>query len=159
MNKYCRIEHAKEKEISLNDRFWFPLFALQAAPGGGKSFFLDEFASFKDEDLNSFLQKDPENEHFQGIIEELRNSISICITYNGCSPYDSSIDRDDKEIGLVMRIIWSYFFDGGKLSWGYFYKKFKRILNSLDILTAIEIIIHHSGKSVFLCESNPKITS
>ena len=132
----------------LNDKSWFPLIALQSAPGGGKSFFLDEFASFKDEDLNGFLQKNTRKEDAERIINELRNSISICITYNGNSLYDPRVDNI---IGLVMRILWSYFFDGRSLHWNSFYRKFKSTFESLDIVTAIETIILHSGKSVFLC--------
>ncbi|PKY55167.1 hypothetical protein RhiirA4_474457 [Rhizophagus irregularis] len=75
-----------------------------------------------------FLQKNPGNKNAERIINELRNSASICIAFNGSSPspYNFNIDGDYKEIGLVMHIIWSYFFDDTRLSWDSFYEKFKR---------------------------------
>ncbi|GES76038.1 hypothetical protein GLOIN_2v1783590 [Rhizophagus clarus] len=146
--QYLNVQRAIKENLDLNDRLYYPLFALQSAPGGGKTFFIDEFASFKNDDFDSYLQKKPDAEL---IINELRNSVAICISYNGSSSYNPNIDGDGGEMGLVMRIIWSYFFDGTKLPWNFFYNQFKGKFCSLDILTAIESIIHHSGKSVLLC--------
>ncbi|POG73797.1 hypothetical protein GLOIN_2v1772162 [Rhizophagus irregularis DAOM 181602=DAOM 197198] len=146
-DRHCKISNAKSpgaKELH-------PLFALQSAPGGGKSFFFDELASLKDEDISRYLEKKHSerinNENLKEVISIIRNSISICITYNGGSPYNGG----DIRKGLIMRILWSYFFDENKLTWSVFCKKFGKCFVSLDTYTAIDSIIHHSGKSVLLC--------
>ncbi|CAB4415465.1 unnamed protein product [Rhizophagus irregularis] len=38
------IKLARDNKLDLNDKIFYPLFALQSTPGGGKSYFLDEFA-------------------------------------------------------------------------------------------------------------------
>ncbi|GBC00031.1 hypothetical protein RclHR1_37100001, partial [Rhizophagus clarus] len=156
MEQYQTVQCGLEYSITgIDDKLFFPLFALQSAPGGGKSYFLDEFASLKEDDLDDFLRRcQHENFHYDDakfITDQLRDSVSICISYNGISSYNATIAGDGDEIGLVMRIIWSYFFDGKKLSWNSFYIKFKGKFDSLDILTTIKSIILHSGKSVLLC--------
>ncbi|GET62012.1 hypothetical protein RIR_jg12171.t1 [Rhizophagus irregularis DAOM 181602=DAOM 197198] len=153
LDQHFKVKLARDNKLDLNDKIFYPLFALQSTPGGGKSYFLDEFASLKKEDLNSFKQKnlnDP-TEIVDCIIKELCNSVSTCISYNGSSVYVASRDGDGGVKGLVMRIIWSYFFDGTKLPWAFFCNQFEEKFGSLDILTATQSIIHHSGKSVLLC--------
>ena len=54
-----------------------------------------------------------------------------------------------------MRILWSYFFDDAKLSWESFCKKFNTNFESLDIYTAVQSILYHSNKRVFLCVDEP----
>ncbi|CAG8437207.1 9361_t:CDS:2, partial [Funneliformis caledonium] len=148
-DRYCNLSSAK----SLADKQLHPLFALQSAPGGGKSFFFDELASLKGEDIN-MISHYLENKYphqdiiVKEVINMIRNSISICITYNGSSS-DGNMDGIQK--GLIMRILWSYFFDENKLTYGAFCKKFREYFDSLDTYTAIDSIIYHSGKSVLLC--------
>ncbi|GES92830.1 hypothetical protein GLOIN_2v1783590 [Rhizophagus clarus] len=156
MEQYQTVQGGlKSSKTGIDDKMYFPLFALQSAPGGGKSYFLDEFASLKEDDLDDFLRRcQHENFHYDDakfITDQLRDSVSICISYNGMSSYNATIAGDGDEIGLVMRIIWSYFFDGIKLPWNSFYFKFKGKFDSLDILKTIKSIILHSGKSVLLC--------
>ena len=85
-------------------------------------------------------------------IDMLRNSIVVCITYNGNSmyKYDSFVDANVQR-GLVARILWSYFFDDNKLTWQNFCDKFSTNFESLGIFSAVESILHHSKKRVFLC--------
>ncbi|CAG8564490.1 12800_t:CDS:2 [Funneliformis mosseae] len=148
-DRYCNLSSAK----SLADKQSHPLFAFQSAPGGGKSFFFDELASLKGEDIN-MISHYLENKYphqdiiVKEVINMIRNSISICITYNGSSS-DGNMDGIQK--GLIMRILWSYFFDENKLTYGAFCKKFREYFDSLDTYTAIDSIIYHSGKSVLLC--------
>ncbi|PKK47022.1 hypothetical protein RhiirC2_803723 [Rhizophagus irregularis] len=54
LDQYFKVQLARDNKLDLNDRIFYPLFALQFASGGGKSYFLDEFASLKNEDLDSF---------------------------------------------------------------------------------------------------------
>ncbi|CAG8600278.1 644_t:CDS:2 [Racocetra fulgida] len=110
------------------DKKLYPLPALQSTSGEGKSFFLDELTSLKSEDLDRYLKIklfDLEKEQGSGkrqqytkdIVDLLHNSVGICITYNGGSPYGYDIDEDLRR-RLVMRILWSYFFDENKpINW------------------------------------------
>ncbi|CAG8442782.1 3543_t:CDS:2 [Funneliformis caledonium] len=115
-------EESPERIVKLiansNDKRYNPLCALQSAPGGGKSFFLDELAALKSNDLNGFFQqenyKNDEAKTFRGILE---NSIPICITYNSGSSSDYEYADKEPVRGLALRILWSYFFDAQKLSW------------------------------------------
>ncbi|CAG8570192.1 40706_t:CDS:2 [Gigaspora margarita] len=160
-DRYCKIRKQLSENRDIGDKKLYPLPALQSTPGGGKSFFLDELASFKSKDLDRYLkikladlEKEPgsgeKQQYAKDIVNLLYNSVGICITYNGNSPYGNYIDGDLRR-GLVMRILWSYFFDGNKLDWNAFCKKFRNHFDSLDTLTAIKSIIYHSGKSVLLC--------
>ncbi|CAB4441815.1 unnamed protein product [Rhizophagus irregularis] len=172
IERYIRIKKTLEEKKSVGDKSFHPVLALQATPGGGKSFLLDELANLKENDLNNYLKskeqpnrKCLENVEYHSyikavnnVIDMLRNSIAICITYNGHSTYkfDRFVD-ENLERGLVMRILWSYFFDDKELRWGDFCKKFRTQLESLEINTAVKSILHHieclygSKRSVFLC--------
>ncbi|CAG8591343.1 12085_t:CDS:2 [Rhizophagus irregularis] len=138
VKRYISIKNTLEKEKSVGDKSLHPILALQATPGGGKSFLLDELAALKSEDFDNYLKsKEQPNRECSFIIENavyreyieivndvidiLRNSIVVCITYNGSSTYknDSFVDANVQR-GLVMRILWSYFFDDAKLSWQVF---------------------------------------
>ncbi|RHZ71880.1 hypothetical protein Glove_251g26 [Diversispora epigaea] len=55
-DRYCTINKQLSEGKGIGDKKLFPLLVLQSAPGGGKSFFLDELASLKSEDLNRYLQ-------------------------------------------------------------------------------------------------------
>ncbi|RIB18704.1 hypothetical protein C2G38_2036671 [Gigaspora rosea] len=160
-DRYCKIRKPLRENRSIQDQKLYPLLALQSTPGGGKSFFLDELASLKSEDLDRYLKikfsdlekkqgSDEMQQHAKDFVNLLRNSVGICITYNGSSQYGDDIDGDIRR-GLVMRILWSYFFDGNKLGWYAFCKKFRNHFDSLDTSTAVQSIIHHSRKSVLLC--------
>lgn len=93
----------------------------------------------KNEDFDNYLRskdsqctcivKDKEDlrydEAVTNVVNMLRNTVAVCITYNEHSAYyDFDEFVDDVERGLVMRILWSYFFDDRKLSWKNFCKKF-----------------------------------
>ncbi|RHZ53390.1 hypothetical protein Glove_442g7 [Diversispora epigaea] len=160
-DRHCKIRKRLSEDKNISDKSLYPLPALQSAPGGGKSFFLDELASLKSEDLDRYfqlkisnLEKEGKSVEKQQYVKEamdiLHNSIGISITYNGNSPYDCDIDGILQK-GLVMRILWSYFFNANKLDWNSFCKKFRKYFYSLDTLTAIQSIIYHSKKSIFLC--------
>ncbi|CAB5368551.1 unnamed protein product [Rhizophagus irregularis] len=166
VKRYISIKNTLEKEKSVGDKSLHPILALQATPGGGKSFLLDELAALKSEDFDNYLKsKEQPNRECSFIIENavyheyieivndvidiLRNSIVVCITYNGSSTYknDSFVDANVQR-GLVMRILWSYFFDDAKLSWQGFCEKFSTNFESLDIYTAVQSILYHS--SIFM---------
>jgi hypothetical protein len=169
VKRYISIKKTLKEEKSVGDKSLHPVLALQATPGGGKSFLLDELAALKSKDFDNYLKskerpnrKCPFNLENVGyhkyikivnnVIDMLRNSIVVCITYNGNSTYkdDSFVDANVQR-GLVMRILWSYFFDDAKLTWQRFHKKFGTNFGSLDIDTAVESILYHSKKRVFLC--------
>ena len=169
VERYIRIKKTLKQEKSVCDKSFHPILALQATPGGGKSFLLDELAALKSKDFDNYLKsKEQPNRECPFIIENieynsyikavnkvinmLRDSIAVCITYNGNSSYNfNRIVDDDVERGLVMRILWSYFFDDRKLSWQDFCEKFSTDFLSLDIYTAVQSILYHSKKRVFLC--------
>lgn len=165
--RYIRNKRALKEGKGIGEKNLHPVLALQATPGGGKSFFLDELASLKNEDFENYLKSKERpvkkcpfvNRKYHDyiadvykVIDMLRNSIAVCITYNGNSSYNFNrhVD-DDTERGLVMRILWSYFFDDEKLMWQEFCKKFSTYFLSLDIFTAVQSILYHSKKRVFLC--------
>ncbi|RHZ53525.1 hypothetical protein Glove_441g114 [Diversispora epigaea] len=135
LHELCIYEFKFERK-GISDKQLYPLPALQSAPGGRKSFFLDELASLKSEDLGRYLQLKLSNLEKEGKRGEKRRKATVY----------GNIRR-----GLVMRILWSYFFNASKLGWNIFCKKFREYFDSLDTLTAIQSIIHHSKKSVFLC--------
>ncbi|CAG8764662.1 15126_t:CDS:1, partial [Cetraspora pellucida] len=124
-DRYCKIRKQLSENEGIGDKKLYPLPTLQSTPGGGKSFFLDELASLKSKDLDRYLkiklselekkQGSGEQQHYaKDIVYILRNSVRICITYNGSLPYSYDIDEDLRR-GLVMRILWSYFFNRNKL--------------------------------------------
>ncbi|RIB18707.1 hypothetical protein C2G38_2245604, partial [Gigaspora rosea] len=162
-DRYCKISENR----SIDDKELYPLLALQSTSGGGKSFFLYELASLKSEDLDRYLKiklsdlekkqgSDEKQQYAKDFVNLLRNSVGICITYSGVTSYYYDIDGDLRR-GLVMRILWSYFFDGNKLHWHTFCKKFRNHFDSLDTSTAVQSIIHHSKKSVLLCVDDTRI--
>ncbi|CAJ0751695.1 18571_t:CDS:2, partial [Entrophospora sp. SA101] len=166
VERYFRIKKASDKGKSVGGKTYHHALTIQATPGGGKSFLLDELAALKNEDFDNYLRsknhqhpfiiEDEEdccyNEAVNNVINMLHNSVAVCITYNGHSAYnfDEFVD-DNIERGLVMRILWSYFFDDGKLSWQNFCEKFKTNFESLNIRTVVQSILYHSKKRVLLC--------
>ncbi|CAG8674176.1 16814_t:CDS:2 [Rhizophagus irregularis] len=63
--------------------------------GGGKSFFFDELASLKGKDIKLVSNYFKKNSQDNGRVI-IRNSTSVCITYNGLSLYDG--DNADSKI-------------------------------------------------------------
>ncbi|CAJ0912634.1 9857_t:CDS:2, partial [Entrophospora sp. SA101] len=135
---YFRIKKALDKGKSVGGKTYHRVLAIQATPGGGKSFLLDELAALKNEDFNNYLRS--KNHQHPFIIEDEED------LYN----FDEFVD-DNIERGLVMHILWSYFFDDGKLSWQNFCEKFKTNFESLKIRTAVQSILYYSKKRVLLC--------
>ncbi|CAG8450092.1 7425_t:CDS:2 [Rhizophagus irregularis] len=88
-------DFATKNAKSLGDKILHPLFALQSAPGG-KLFFFDELASLKGEDIEL------DHEGVEEVINLIRNSTGVCITYNGFSLYDDKTYSNIRE-GLAMR--------------------------------------------------------
>ncbi len=159
-----------------------PLVALQAGPGGGKSMFLDELAALREEDLNALCtlgrrNKGKKKEGIRGeerqrvrvletvansiIVPEeamdemrdiLKNSIPVCITFNGTSPvsqFEKNVYLSDR---LALRILWSYFFS--QLDFVPFLKKCLSSMKWLPTIgEAIACVRFHGGndRSVLLC--------
>ncbi|CAB4440576.1 unnamed protein product [Rhizophagus irregularis] len=138
VKRYISIKNTLEKEKSVGDKSLPPILALQATPGGGKSFLLDELAALKSEDFDNYLKSK----------EQPNRECSFII---GNEVYHEYIEIVNDTSGLVMRILWSYFFDDAKLSWQGFCEKFSTKFESLDIYTAVQSILYHSKKRVFLC--------
>ncbi|RIA81881.1 hypothetical protein C1645_863898 [Glomus cerebriforme] len=136
VDRYHRIRTKLEKDGDVGSKEFHPILALQATPGGEKSFLLDKLATLKKEDLENYLiNKTKQNqfclqEQVKDVVDMFRNSIAICITYNGNSTYnyDQFVD-ENFERGLVMRILWSYFFDSKKLSGWNFAKNIVTVSN------------------------------
>src|SRR5437764_5714768 len=97
VKRYISIKNTLEEKKSVGDKSLHPVLALQATPGGGKSFLLDEFAALKSEDFDNYLEErqnekctfNLENVEYDKyikivntVIDMLRNSIVVCITYN-----------------------------------------------------------------------------
>jgi hypothetical protein len=115
LDRYIRIKETLKQKKSLSDKSLHHALALQATPGGGKSFLLDELAAFKSEDFANYLRsKEQPNRKVNAeycsyikaannVIDMLRNSITVCIAYNGHSAYNYNRSVDDNvERGLVM---------------------------------------------------------
>src|SRR3954470_2980410 len=56
VKRYISIKKTLEKGKSVGDKSLHPVLALQATPGGGKSFLLDELAALKSEDFDNYLK-------------------------------------------------------------------------------------------------------
>ena len=111
---YISIKDALKKGKSIGDKSLYHVLALQATPGGGKSFLFDELATLKSEDFDSYLKskeeqlKPDEKFHFilenaeyievvsKNVIDMLCNLVVVFITYNGNSKYknDSFVDAN-----------------------------------------------------------------
>ncbi|KAL6076187.1 SAM domain-containing protein [Balamuthia mandrillaris] len=83
------------------DRLQNTLPCLQASPGGGKSFLLDELAALKKTDLE--LCESTEMK------EILLHSVAISITFNSDSMVVPAVEKDMDPV--VTRVLWAYFFD------------------------------------------------
>jgi len=153
------------------DRFSNPLVGLHAAPGSGKSFFLDEVAKLDKEMLEKFCtdeafrkkleeetgKKEGEEEEAQpqlepgtglALREKLSKAIPICVTYNGGSSPDF-IDETDPKTGLALRILWSCLCQE-EIEWAGFRKKVGIIiLRPDDVIHFISGL--YENKPVLLC--------
>jgi len=96
------LRRRKAEAGNKSDKYCNPLAALQSAPGGGKSFFLDELAARRKEDLDQYCEDD-------GLKETLSNSAAVCITYNRASGFLRTLDDDHVTQGLALRMLWAYF--------------------------------------------------
>jgi hypothetical protein len=95
-NRYCNVKDLN----TLSPKEFYPLFALQSAPGGEKSFFFNKLVSLKHEDINlisNYLkERYPENHRMvEEVITLIRNSIGVCTTYNGFTFYDKDVKNSN----------------------------------------------------------------
>jgi hypothetical protein len=76
-----------------------PMIAMAAAPGGGKSFFLDELGELRDADISNFCAN-------KSLQDDLKSALVLKVSYTGdCSV---SSPNDSGSVGLGARIIWGY---------------------------------------------------
>ncbi len=144
---------------SAADRLCNPLTALQAAPGGGKSFFLDEVAALKEEDLNKLCQPhedDPpefKGYNWEKIRSIMRNMQPVSVTYNGESTLSPKEQRAHPECSLALRMLFGYFIR--QTPWQTYLREFTNKFPAWPDLTveiALNTIVKHSGKGgVLLC--------
>jgi len=92
-----------------------PLVALQSAPGGGKSFFLDQLAELNEDDLRRYcegaelvMNEAGSSDVVRELMDILRESIPVCVTYNSGTTWSINVDTNPEE-GLAMRILGAYF--------------------------------------------------
>lgn len=111
-----RLDH-KRKNPNSADRLGNPLTATHSAPGGGKSSILDLLASLiGTSKIRHFTQELPiKSEEERMGVENLANilstSVPILITYGSNTPFLLKIDGPNPEHGLVLRVLFSFFFD------------------------------------------------
>jgi hypothetical protein len=98
MSCFKSMEHRRKLKEGQNpnDKDANPLIAFAAPPGSGKSFFADEVAACREEDLNFFCPT-----AMQSI---LRRSISVAVTFNGATPVTTggidSVLTPDQSLGI-----------------------------------------------------------
>ena len=120
------------------------LTALHCAPGGGKSFFLDELAKLNSNDLRNYCGS-------QEMCHILQTSTAVCVTFNKMSNV-RSLELGSAQVavqGFSIRALWSYFVQAedeqGKSTFegfGNFLEK--RLSKPLSLLNAVTCIIGHS---------------
>ena len=139
-----------KREQSDSDKTSNSLTALHCAPGGGKSFFLDELAKLNPEDLT----KHCDSPNMRSILE---NSVPVCITFNKNSNVllPETKDKILAKVGLCIRILWSYFikptYDGGS-TWPLFHEFCSnRLESTLELHHVINCICGHARKGILLC--------
>jgi len=86
-------------KINSQDRANNPLAAIHSAPGGGKSFFLDELAKLKPEDLNKLCK----DEEMRKILQH--STIAVTVTYNSGTTFTDYIDKEYPTAGLALRVL------------------------------------------------------
>lgn len=120
----CSLTHGLADRVKLranaprrpDDRLLNPLSALQSAPGGGKSTFLDLLAA-----LSAWGQWDTRFCDDTDMCAILNDSIPIPITYNNSFNACSAHDKD-VETGLAMRILHSFFVQSTALDFESFFE-------------------------------------
>jgi hypothetical protein len=124
-----------------------PLLALQAAPGGGKSFFLDALANITEEDLDRLCA----NVRMRGV---MRGSVVLRVTFTTPSEFTSLLDECESEPrghdrGLAVRMLWTYF---GDVEWERFVTSVSSKLKRPPTVKEAFLCIHsHSTKPILLC--------
>lgn len=139
------------------DRFTNAIVALQAAPGGGKSFFLDQVAKLQEEDLVRFCKPmagdRPELKDYDWgrIAAILRNMQPVCVTFNSATRLLEVEKAWSPGTRLALRMVFSYFLR--ETRWSDFVEECKRKLRSMPTCSgALRVILDHSGKGgVLLC--------
>jgi len=86
-------------KINSQDRFSNPLAAIHSVSGGGKSFFLDELANLKPEDLNKLCK----DEEMRKILQH--STIAVTVTYNSGTIFTNYIDKEYPIGGLALRVL------------------------------------------------------
>lgn len=137
IQEVMREVEARHKQHIRNERQTNPILTIFAAPGGGKSRFLDLIA-----DAVLSIENDSPS--------CLRGSLVLPISYNGAVGTPSSVDRrvgTPHDFGLAARILWSYFADNGAkvAQFVQFVRYMRKTAPSLDHLQAVEAVMEHQG--------------
>jgi hypothetical protein len=129
-----RDAEARHKRHLKNERQTNPIQAVFAAPGGGKSRFLDQLA-----------------DAVRGIGEScLRGSVVLPISYNGVVGTPSSVDKragTPHDFGLAARILWSHFAERGVDAYQFsrFFRHMLEAVPDMDHFQAVEAVMGHQG--------------
>jgi hypothetical protein len=78
-----------------------PIISVSAAPGCGKTYFLDEVGALRDDDIDRFCQSDILRTAF-------RSALAISVSYNSRTGHQG--DRDHGSFGLCVRMLFRYLF-------------------------------------------------
>jgi hypothetical protein len=76
-----------------------PIIALTAAPGSGKTFFIDELGELNPDDIVSFCSIESRHEDF-------KSALVLKVSYNSTCIVAVPEDRD--HVGLCARILWGF---------------------------------------------------
>jgi hypothetical protein len=79
-----------------------PMTALTAAPGSGKTYFIDELGELREEDIAKFCAAQSEERR-----EEFKSALVLKVSYNGHSGV-ASVEEDTGTLGLCARILFEY---------------------------------------------------
>jgi hypothetical protein len=82
--------------------FRVPITALTAAPGSGKTFFIDELGELREADIVKFCAAQSEERR-----EEFRSALVLKVSYNGHSGV-AFVEADKGTLGLCARILFEY---------------------------------------------------
>ncbi|KAL6062831.1 hypothetical protein QOT17_011974 [Balamuthia mandrillaris] len=132
-----RLDARNNAGAASDDRRANALPCLQASPGGGKSFLLDELAALKKTDLELCESTT--------MREILLQSVAISITFNSSSTLESEVEKDLDPV--VTRVLWAYFFSTKKMSFPTFcqalFAKYAETANTFTLETALACIRLH----------------
>jgi hypothetical protein len=125
------------------DRLSNPLMAIFAAPGGGKSFFIDTLG----ETFRPGRQTDRAS--------VLDGSVVLAISFNGVCSTPAEIDLRDTnaQFALGVRALWSYFVDCSTADitdFERFYSFFRSAVPRLTLDLAVKCVRAHSGNDRIL---------